>query len=284
ETATALPVGTDSRRISHWLGQARLAWVVEAALLLGMLGFAWAYFTRQPASDARVFRSSILPPDKSSFGQIALSPERRSLALASATGGNVELCVRALDASDARLLAGTQGAGLPFWSPDSRFIGFSAAGQLKKIEFTGGPVQTLYDLTVWYGGDWSNDGVILFSTGSGLLRISATSGEVTPVTTLDMSRQENSHRHPTFLPDGRHFLYNILSGQKERGGVYLGSLDGTVKRRLLDEVTPIKYMASVPSNTARGEGWLIFGRGGALLARPFDTHKLDFTGEPFLLS
>src|SRR5262249_5804314 len=143
ETATALPVITDSRRISHWLGQVWLAWVVAAALLLGMFGFAWAYFTRQPASDVRVFRTSILPPEKSSFGQIAVSPDGRYLAFTAVTGGNVELWVRALDSSDARLLAGTQGAGLPFWSPDSRFIGFSAAGQLKKIEFTGGPVQTL---------------------------------------------------------------------------------------------------------------------------------------------
>ena len=104
------------------------------------------------------------------------------------------------------------------------------------------------------------------------------------MTTLDRSRQEIVHRYPTFLPDGRHFLYSIPSGQKETRGVYLGSLDGTVKRRLLDDVTVIKYMAAVPGDTASGAGWLVFGRDGALLARPFDTSRLEFTGEPFSLS
>jgi WD40 repeat protein len=104
------------------------------------------------------------------------------------------------------------------------------------------------------------------------------------VTTLDKPRGEFAHLYPTFLPDGRHFLYSIQSGQKETRGVYLGSLDGTLKRRLLDDVTPIKYMAAVPSDTAGGAGWLVFRRDGALLARPFNTHRLDFTGEPISLS
>ena len=111
---------------------------------------------------------------------------------------------------------------------------------------------------------------------AGLLRISATGGEVTPVTTLDRSRQEIAHRFPTFLPDGRHFLYSIQSGQKETRGIYLGSLDGTVKQRLLDDVTVIKYMAAVPGDTAGGAGWLLFGRDGALLAQPFDTKPARF--------
>jgi len=124
----------------------RLAWLVAAALSLGMLGFAWAYFTRQPASDARVFKTSILPPEKSSFGQIAVSPDGRHLAFTAATGGNVQLWVRALDSSEARPLAGTQGATFPFWSPDSRFIAFFADGRLKKIEFPSGSVQSLCEV------------------------------------------------------------------------------------------------------------------------------------------
>src|SRR5262245_58856412 len=262
-----------------------LAWLVAAALLLGMFGFAWTYFTRQPASDAQVFKTSILPPEKSSFGQIAVSPDGRHLAFTAATGGNVQLWVRALDSSEARPLAGTQGAIFPFWSPDSRFIAFFADGRLKKIEFTGGPVITLCDAprTVT-GGAWSRAGVILFGqTNVGLLRVSATGGEVTQVTTLDGSRQEISHRYPIFLPEDNYFLYVINTGQKETRGVYIGSLDGPVKRRLLDEITVIKYMATVPGDSA-GVGWLIFGRDGALLARPFDTSRMEFTGEPFSLS
>src|SRR5262249_25536250 len=120
-----------------------LAWAVAAALSLVMLGVIWARFTRQPATYARVFRPSILPPERSSFEQIAVSPDGRQLAFTAATGGKVQLWVRALDSTEARALAGTRGARHPFWSPDSRFIGFFADGRLKKVEVTGGLVQTL---------------------------------------------------------------------------------------------------------------------------------------------
>jgi eukaryotic-like serine/threonine-protein kinase len=254
----------------------RLAWL--AALLIG---FAWVYFTRQPKADAPVMKFSILPPEKSSFGQIAVSPDGRHLAFTAATGGNVQLWVLPVDSTEARPLAGTQGAIFPFWSPDSRFIAFFADSRLKKIEVTGGPALTLCEApSPVSGGAWSRAGVVLFGQVQvGLSRISATGGEVTRVTTVDRTRQEMSHRYPTFLPEGHNFLYVINTGQKETRGVYLGSLDGTVKRRLLNEVTVIKYMAAV-----RGNGWLVFGREDALLARPFDTSRMEFTGEPFSLS
>jgi len=266
----------------------RVAWLATvAALLLGMLGFAWAYLTSQSMTyDARVTKSSILPPEGSSFGQIAISPDGRHLAFTAARGGNLKLWVRAFDSSEARELPGTQGAIFPFWSPDSRFVGFFAEGQLKKIEVTGGLVHTLCEAPQPTGGAWSRASVILFGRRSarGLLRISATGGEVIQVTTLDVSRQELTHRYPTFLPDGRHFLYSIQSWQKETRGVYLGSLDdGTLKRQLLDNLTPVKYMAAVPGATA-GAGWLVFGRDGALLARPFETSRLEFSGEPSSIS
>jgi eukaryotic-like serine/threonine-protein kinase len=272
--------------LSRLFGHVRLAWIVAAISTFVTLGVIWAHFTRQPVSDVRVFKTSILPPEKSSFDQIAVSPDGRHLAFTAATGGNVQLWVRALDSTDARPLAGTQGAIFPFWSPDSRFIGFFADGRLKKIEVTGGPALTLCEAprTVT-GAAWSRDGVILFGqVVVGLLRISATGGEVTQMTSIDWPRQETTHRYPTFLPDSRHFLYVINSGLKETRGVYLGSLDGTVKRRLLDEGTAIKYMAAIPGDWAGGDGWLVFAHDGALLARPFDTSRLEFTGEPFSLS
>src|SRR5262247_4324716 len=188
---------------SSSFGQARLAWIVAAALLLGILGLTWAYFTRQPTDDARVIKLSLLPPEKSSFGQIAVSPDGRHLAFTAATGGKLQLWVRPFDSTEQRELAGTQDARLPFWSPDSRFIGFFADGRLKKIGVTGGPVQTLCDVEVPLGGAWSRAGVILFGrAGYGLFRISETGGEVTLVTTPDRTRQENNFNYPTFLPDG----------------------------------------------------------------------------------
>ncbi|MCI0364407.1 MAG: protein kinase, partial [Phycisphaerales bacterium] len=287
ETA-ALPAGAEKVGVSSVRKHERLAWLVAVvALLLGMLGFAWAYFTRQPmTNDARAMRFSILPPEKSSFDQIAVSPDGRHLAFTAATGGKVQLRVRALDSTEARALDGTQGASLPFWSPDSRFIGFFADGRLKKIEVTSAPAHTLCEApTTPLGGAWSRAGVILFAVSQvGLSRISETGGEVTEVTTRDRSRQEIFHRYPTFLPDGRHFLYSILSGQKETRGVYLGSLDEPLKRRLLNDITPNKYVAAVLGDTGSGDGWIVFGREGALLARPFYTSRLEFTGEPFPLS
>src|SRR5262245_4068868 len=134
----------------------REKWLIgsTAVLLLGMLGFARAYFTRQPTADARVTKLSLLPPEKSSFEQIAVSPDGRHLAFTAATGGNAQLWVRALDSTEAKLLAGTQGAALPFWSPDSRFICFFADNRLKKIELTGGPVQPLCEAPAPFVGAW----------------------------------------------------------------------------------------------------------------------------------
>src|SRR5262245_54504554 len=210
DTQAATPAVTENVSRSSVRNRERLAWFA-VALLLGMLGFAWAYFTRQPIiNDVRAMRFSILPPEKSSFSQIAVSPDGRHLAFTAATGGKLQLWVRALDSTEARTLAGTQGARFPFWSPDSRFIGFFADGRLKKIDITGGPVQTLCEVGLALGGAWSHDGVILYAVAAfGLYRIAATGGEVTPVTIIDGQRQEILHVYPTFLPDGRHFLYTI---------------------------------------------------------------------------
>jgi serine/threonine protein kinase/Tol biopolymer transport system component len=288
DSATASSVAPESHGTLRWLGQARLAWIMAVVMSLVALGFASAYFIRLAAPDeAQVMRFSILPPEKSRFIQIAVSPNGRHLAFTAATGGKVQLWARAFDSTEARALAGTQGARFPFWSPDSRFIGFFADNRLKKVDVAGELVQMLCETpTNPLGGAWSRSGVIIFAreSGGGLWRISATGGEVTQVATIDRSRHELGHRYPIFLPDGRHFLYSILSGEKEARGVYLGSLEGDLKRRLLDEVTAIKYMATVPASASGSAGWLVFGRDSALLARPFDTSRLEFTGEPFSLS
>jgi Tol biopolymer transport system component len=125
--------------------------------------------------------------------------------------------------------------------------------------------------------------VILFQRGGGggLFRISAEGGEATEATTNDRERQEIGHFYPVFLPDGRHFFYIIRSGEKETRGIYLGSLDGRVKRRLMGDLTTNRYAAAVPGDTASDAGWLLFGHDGALLARSFDISRMEFTGEPF---
>jgi serine/threonine protein kinase len=283
-TPDALAVESDRARPSRLFGDVRLPWAIAAVLSLVTLAVIWAYFTSQPAADERTMKFSIMPPEESSFSQIAVSPDGRRLAFTAVTGGKLQLWVRPLDETEAKALPGTQGAILPFWAPDSRFVGFFADGWLKKIDVTGGLVQTLCEVDIPLGATWGSTGVILFAQmPRGLLRISGTGGEVTVVTNYDRLRQEFTHSYPSFLPDGNHFLYTISSEVKETRGVYLGSLDGKVKRRLLDDGPVTKY-AAAPGDTAGGAGWLVYCRAGALLAQPFDARRHEFTGEPFSLS
>src|SRR5262249_13193547 len=146
--------GVAPRGKARVLGNSWVAWMLAAAVLIGMLGFAWAYLMRQPAANAHVFRTSILSPEKTSFGHLALSPDGKWLAFTAATGGKVQLWVRALDSLEAKALAGTAGATYPFWSPDSRWIGFFADSRLKKIEVSGGLAQTLSETPNFLGATW----------------------------------------------------------------------------------------------------------------------------------
>jgi hypothetical protein len=191
ETQAAWSAATENADAASVSKREWLVWLLAATLLLVTLGFAWTYFTRQSiTNDARVMRFPILPPEKSSFEQIAVSPDGRQLAFTAATGGKVQLWLHEFDSNEAKVLPGTQGARGPFWSPDSRFIGFFVDGRLKKIEVTGGTVQPLCETPANpVGGAWSRAGVILIGQNpAGLLRVSATGGEVTQVTTLDNSR------------------------------------------------------------------------------------------------
>lgn len=133
-------------------------------------------------------------------------------------------------------MADTDGARSPFWSPDSRWIGFFAGGRLKKIEAEGGSAQTLANAPVDRGGAWSRSGVIVFAPehDEPLQQIPESGGEPKPVTSLDLVHGENSHRWPYFLPDGRHFLYlTAFNGEPEKQGIYAGSLNSGEKVRLV---------------------------------------------------
>jgi serine/threonine protein kinase len=264
-----------------WLSREKL--LLAAASLLGVIafGFAWAYFTRQPAMDTRVFNTSILPPEKTSIGQVAVSPDGKWLVFNAATGGKIQLWLRALDTGETKSLPGTERANYPFWSPDSRWIGFFVPGKLKKVEISGGLPVTLCDARSAAGGTWNRDGVILFSSlsGIGLLRVPDTGGIATSVMRPDSKSQETGYTDPWFLPDGRHFLYTKGSGNKEIRGIYLGSLDGGVKERLLGDDSKAVYAAS-----GKGAGYLLFGREGGLMAQPFDAVTRRLTDEPFSIA
>lgn len=185
-----------------------------------------------------------------------------------AAGGPSLLWIRELDALAPRPLAGTKAAILAFWSPDSRFVGFFAGGKLKNIDVSGGPAQTLCDAPLPEGGTWNRDGTIVFapSVSTGLSRVSSAGGQPAPVTMLDASRKEVSHRWPQFLPDGRHFLFIAEPGN----AVSVGSLDSTETKRLLNADS--KAMYAPP-------GYLMFVRQGTLMARPFDPVRAELAGD-----
>src|SRR5712691_7293476 len=173
---------------------------------------------RPPGAPKRtaVLRLSILPPENASFDSFAVSPDGRKLAFTAALSGKPLLWVRALDSLEAKPLAGTDFASSPFWSPDSRSIGFFAVpNKLKTIEIGGGPARDIADVVMGCGGAWSPEGVIVFCPRPGgiLYQVAAAGGTPKPVTSLDAARAEVAHGFPQFLPDGRHFLYLAASSR-----------------------------------------------------------------------
>ena len=268
EARVAAPVAARGRNRERW------AWIAAGALvvaLIGALPFVIGYLRRAPGG-THAIRFSIPTPNLTYLGDdFAISPDGGRLAFSGTDSfGKPRLWVRPLDSLTTQPLPETDGATFPFWSPDSRFIGFFAGGKLKKIDVSGGAPQTLCEAPSGRGGTWNRDGLIVFAPGVGgtLYKVWAAGGEPAPLTTLDQA-SEYGQSWPQFLPDGRHFLY--LSRQ-EKSGIYVGSLDSKETRRIL--YSQVSAMYAPP-------GYLLFVREAALMAQPFDAGKLELTGEPF---
>ncbi len=277
---SALPV-TASR--VPWKS-ARLGWALAAALLLVVA--ALVVVTRRSEPPPAVVRAVLLPPDGATLtstllfaGPVTVSPDGSRVVFAARQGeGKQVLWVRELREGTARPLAGTAGAARPFWSPDSRSIGFVADRRLKRVDVNGGPVFTLTQVGDARGGSWNRDGVIIYSPGAAtpLMRISASGGTPTPLTSFDPQRGDNTHRYPFFLPDGKHFLFLMRSsgaGAGREPGIFVGSLDGKGLKRVVD----------VASNPVHASGYLLYAREGALVAQEFDLDRLEVRGEPITI-
>ncbi len=264
---------------------AERAWMASVAALLLATTTLGVLYHRRVSEEPQVVRAFIPPPEKANFrfigggnmGPVVISPDGRMLAFsAQGTDGIQLLYVRAVDSLTAQPLAGTAGAAMPFWSPDSRSIGFFADGKLKRIEARGGPALTLCEVgVVARGGTWNREGVIVFApTPSGPLhKVRDDGGQSTPITRVDTARGETSHRWPQFLPDGKHFLFfarlGALGTSNENNGTQIGSLDGS----------PPKFLLRTQANTAYASGYMLFLRENTLMAQPFDLDKLDLVGE-----
>ena len=196
-------------------------------------------------------------------------------------GGQSLLWVRALDSLEARALPGTENAIFPFWSPDSRFLAFSAGGKLKKIEASGGPPQTLCNSSTntAVAGYWNRDGVIFFAGGpEGIFRVPQAGGDPVRVTRPDTAHGETVHWYPHILPDGRHYLYLNVFAARENNAIYLGSLDGNQKKRLVG--TNYGFSYAPPAENGKS-GHLLFLREDTLMAQPLDPGTFELAGDAF---
>jgi len=264
-------------------------WAIAAIASLALIAVAGQHL-REAVPVKEVFKFSIAPPDNATFGtkpgggtgigaQVSISPDGRTIVFVASAQNRFQLWLRSLDSAVARPIAGTEDASFPFWSPDSRFIGFFAEGKLKKVPVTGGPPTVLCEAPSGRGGAWNRDNVILFSpalvAGSVLLRVSSAGGNPQPASTLDKEYGETFHRFPAFLPDGRHFLYSASVGTccppSKPGRIRIGTLNS------MESTT----VAEADSSPVFASGHVLFNRGATLIAQPFDETSLQLTGEAF---
>ncbi|MEO6119653.1 MAG: protein kinase [Terriglobales bacterium] len=278
-----VPAIVSARRRLH-----ERAWMAAAILfLMASLALGSLYY-RNVTQEKPVIRASVVLPPKATFhmvggpdpGPVAVSPDGTKLVFsAQSSVGEQALYLRPVNSSVSSQIAGTAGGSMPFWSPDSRRIGFFAEGKLKQIEASGGPPLTICEAgLVPRGGSWSQQGVIIFTGGPGhpLLRVPESGGTPAPVTELDEKLGETSHRWPQFLPDGKHFLYFARAGSagttNDNNGIRIGSLDGGTPKLLLRTQT----------NAAYASGYLLYLRDATLLAQRFnpDSHTLEGEAVP----
>ena len=264
-----------------WIRTASIA--AGAALLTAAVSLAalrpWAAST----APAPLARFSLLPPPGSELYPdstgVAISPDGTMVAfvVGGITRSESQLWVRSLSSTTARRLEDADGANLPFWSPDSRRIGFFTNTKLKTIAVSGGRADVLCDAPGGRGAVWNAANVIVFApdAGGALYRISANGGSPTPVTALDAAKNEYAHRFPTFLPDGDHFVYASLPSHDGQFEIYASSLSGGAAAR-----TRIGAMESAP---VYANGFLLYSRQGALIAQAFDPASLKLTGDPVQL-
>jgi Tol biopolymer transport system component/predicted Ser/Thr protein kinase len=279
-SATIAPVAAPRRRMPAVALALALAAV---SLLVGAL-VGRAVRSKMSVSSPRLVRSSVLPPPGTMFRfldantGLAVSPDGRRIAFTARDADDRSLLwVRDLDSLDPYVIPGTEEASSPFWSPDGKRLGFFSYGALKVVEASPSapPPTSLAQVVEGRGGSWGPDGTIVFSSGGPtggpagqpLRKVSSSGGTVSEAT---ITRGSESHRWPSFLPDGRHFLYQIRFGTPGKNAIFAGSLDSKDRRDILAVDTDAEY----------GAGYLLFRRNDRLVAAPFDPERLQIRGDP----
>jgi serine/threonine protein kinase len=252
------------RRGSLW--RERLVWSAALALLAGIAAVAQLSrrTTTPPPSELRV---EITTPPTTDLVSMAISPDGEKLVFVALSDGRPKLWLRSIVSGSARPLIGTDGASFPFWSPDSRSIGFFVNDTVTRIDVDGGSLHALARAPVGAGGTWNHDGVILYTRvpDSPIARVSDTGG--TPALLPESEPGQPGHRFPQFLPDGRHFLYYVADAAAR--GVYVGTIDSPDRKRLVDADAAAVFVPPAQ---------VLFVRAGTLLAQRFDPVRLTLEG------
>ncbi len=272
---TARAVTKQRRRIWPWLAGA-------IAFVAGALA-AYLAASAMRTQQGTALQTHVLAPKGHSFSSLmdtlSVSPDGRFVTFS--VDNDSRLWVRPLASNEARPLAGTEFGTFPFWSPDSRWIAYFDREKLKKVTLTGAPPVTLCAAGNGRSGTWNEEGVILFSPSATteIFRISANGGTPQPVTKLDVSLKETTHRWPLFLPDGKRFLYFAGGHQETLGSeahaIYLTSLDRPKERTLVTRAR---------SNALYARGHLLYVKDQLLVAQPFDLDRGTLGGEPFRIA
>jgi serine/threonine protein kinase len=249
------------------------AWSISLLILSGVAVLLLSrLFPSVSRMEAPVLRFEIETPLAPLQDPISLSPDGKHVVVTD-PGQRYRLWLRSLDQLDGQSLPGTEGASSPFWSPDSRYIGFVAGGKLKKMDLFGTPPQTISDAPIGSGGGtWNSDGVILLGSESGpLFSVAASGGPPKPVTELDKTRDEMSHTRPYFLPDGKHFIYLARSTKPENNGIFVDTLEKKSRKFLVN--SRFQAVFAPP-------GYLIYAQENILMAIRFDPARLELIGDP----
>ncbi len=251
-----------------------LPWAVAGLCAVTAVG-AWVAWPGSPKSPRELptFQIEVFPPEGTTFhelspGRYAISPDGQTLAVIAQTAqGTSRLYLRSLRDGRYRAMAGTDGATFPFWSPDSRWIGYNANSTLNKIAAVGGAPQPLAEGGVSTSGTWGAGGVIVFGKDGKLWRTPDAAGAA-PVLV-----EEGQSFSPWFLPDGRRFLYSRAASAKGYRTA-LGSLDSSTSQSV-----PLIFYDAVYAPVGEREGYLLYTSGGQLFARAFDAGSVSFTGQ-----